>query len=78
MKNIVDNILYRNVCRVDLVQLDPTMYHIISYNSRTNAKSGEYTKSYPINEIIGEGELLDRNKATDVFPLGTPIHVRLS
>jgi hypothetical protein len=70
MKNIVDNILYRNVRHVDLVQLDPTIFHIISYNSKTKTKKGEYTKSYPINEILGEGELLDRNQATDVFSIG--------
>ena len=70
MKNIVDDILYRKVCHVDLVQLDLTNYHIISYKSRTKAKKGEYTKSYPINEILGEGELLDRNRAMDVFSIG--------
>jgi hypothetical protein len=70
IKNLVDNILFRKVCSVELVQLDPTIHHIVIENSKTNAKKGEYTKSYPINEILGEGELLDRNKATDVFSIG--------
>ena len=70
MKNLVDNILFRKVCSVELVQLDPTIHHIVSENLRNNAKKGEYTKSYPINEILGEGELLDRNLATDVFSIG--------
>jgi hypothetical protein len=70
MKNLVDSILFRKVCSVELVQLDPTIHHIVIEDSKTNAKKGEYTKSYPINEILGEGELLDRNKATDVFSIG--------
>ena len=70
MKKLVDNILFRKVCSVELVQLDPTIHHIVIENSKTNAKNGEYTKSYPTNEILGEGELLDRNKATDVFSIG--------
>jgi len=70
MKNLVDSILFRKVCSVELVQLDPTIHHIVKENSKTKAKKGEYTKSYPINEILGEGELLDRNKATDVFSIG--------
>ena len=66
MKQIVDDI----VRHVDLVQVDPTIYHIISYNSRTMVKKGEYKKSYSINEILVEGKLLDQNRATDVFSIG--------
>ena len=69
-EKIVDDILYHNVSSFDLVQLDPTIFQIFSENSRSKAKSGEYTKSYPINEILGEGEFLDINRAADVFSIG--------
>ena len=72
MKQYVDNTLYRNVYGVELVRLHPTIFHIVSFNLSDRGKRGGYTKSYPVQDILGETKLIARNKVTDVFSIGHP------